>query len=163
MIGNTDPNSARSESIRSKETVAINSDEFPLDSLLPEWFVEGEGCRTDVRGTFVIVSAVCAKVCQRSQLPGCPPPAGRHPWFALPGFFTGRAMLPPSGDNRLTCGLPDFPAAPPPSPPPLSAFRAVHRFRSAVNSLGSLGLSSVPWVRRFLPRVTGDHVKVPET
>lgn len=87
MIGNTDPNSARSESIRSKETVAINSDEFPLDSLLPEWFVAGEGCRTDVRGTFVIVSAVCAKVCQRSQLPGCPPPAGRHPWFALPGFF----------------------------------------------------------------------------
>ena len=86
-------------------------------------------------------------------------PISGIPGLHCRGFFTGRAMLPPSGDNRLTCGFPDVPAALPPSPPPPSAFRAVHRFRSAVNSLGSVGLTLVPWVCRFLPRVTGDRVK----
>ena len=40
-------------------------DEFPLDSLLPEWFVEGEGCRTDVRGH------LCHRLlcCMRESLP----------------------------------------------------------------------------------------------
>ena len=130
-----------------------------MDSLPSEWFVAGEGCRTDVRGTFIISLLYAQKSAKEVNCRDVRRlPAGIHGLHCR-GFFTGRAMLPPSGDNRLTCGFPDVPAALPPSPPPPSAFHAVHRFRSAVNSLGSVGLTLVPWVCRFLPRVTGDRVK----
>lgn len=56
------------------------------------------------------------------------------------------ANAPPRWDHRLSSSVPDFPAAPCPSPPPPSAFRAVHRIRSAINSLGFVQFALVPWV-----------------